>query len=187
MNRLFAIGFCSAMTVLASGCASVAPAYSPSLENVQTLKNGGTAPVKLGTFASTASSDNRETLSMRGSTLSSPYNNSYAGYLSEALKQELTLANRLAPSVGTEVSGTLLKNTVDASGFTTGSTDISARFVVKKGGQVSYDQVKSIHHEFPSSFAGAVAIPRAIQEYAFAVQKLLGQLYSDAGFTAAIK
>ena len=187
MTRLTLIAFCSALTLLASGCASVAPPISPSLENVQLLKDGGSSPVKLGSFASTPGPDNRETLSVRATSLSSPYNNSYSAYLAEALKQELSMANRLAPSANTEVSGTLLKNTIDASGFSTGTTDISARFVVNKSGQLAYDQVHSVHQEFPSSFAGAVAIPRAIQEYTFAVQKLLAKLYGDAKFIAAIK
>ena len=119
--------------------------------------------------------------------MTSPYENSFANYVAEAIKQELSLAKRYAADAGTEITGTLLKNDVDVSGFSTGSADISARFIVSRAGQITYDQIKSIHHEFPSSFAGAVAIPRGVQEYAVAVQNLLSQLYADSNFAAALK
>jgi len=61
------------------------------------------------------------------------------------------------------------------------------RFVVKRSGDVRYDKVKTVKSEFPSSFAGAVAIPRAVQEYPIAIQKLLGALYGDRAFIDALK
>jgi hypothetical protein len=85
------------------------------------------------------------------------------------------------------VSGALQKNDINAAGFGTATGDIAARFVVKRGGEVRYDQVKSIHDEWDSSFAGAVAIPRAQQRYPVMVQKLLAALYADPDFVQALK
>lgn len=64
---------------------------------------------------------------------------------------------------------------------------MEARFVVSKAGTVRYDQVKTIRYEWESSFAGAVAIPRAQQEYPNLVQRLLAILYTDQAFLDALQ
>jgi hypothetical protein len=107
--------------------------------------------------------------------------------LAEAIRNELSLANRLNKDSRTEVSGILLKNHVNANGINVGVTELKARFVVKQNGQSRYDQVKEARHEFPSAFAGSIAIPTARQEYPFAVQKLLAALFADRDFLAALK
>lgn len=165
----------------------VAPNYNASMENVQTLKNGGQSSVKVANFASEKSADNHNPISIRGSSLTSPYEQSFSAYLTNALKQELQLANRYSNDAATEVSGSLLKNDIDASGFNTGNTTISARFIVKQNGKEVYNQVKSVNYEFQSSFMGGVAIPAAVQSYNIAVQKLLAAVFSDASFTQATK
>ncbi|MEO6935536.1 MAG: hypothetical protein ABI171_09365 [Collimonas sp.] len=165
----------------------MAPPYSASIDNVQKLKNSGVSPAKVGEFASSSDKGNVNPISIRGGSMNSPYQKSYSKYVEEALKQELSLANKMAPDAAVEISGKLLKNDLDASGFSTGVADIEARFIVKKSGQVLYDQVKSVHHEWPSSFVGAIAIPRATQEYPNMVQKLLAALYADQAFLEALK
>jgi hypothetical protein len=187
MRRFISIFFALLVSVLATGCSMMAPQYTASLDNVQVLKDSGIPTTKVGQFNASTDKGYANPISIRGSQLSSPYENSYANYLSAAIKQELSLAKKLSPDTSVEILGTVLKNDIDASGFSIGFVEIEARFVVKQSDQVRYDQVKSIHHEFPSSFAGAVAIPRAVQEYPVAVQKLLGLLYTDKSFTDAIK
>ncbi|MDO8652049.1 MAG: hypothetical protein Q7R66_07660 [Undibacterium sp.] len=176
-----------AMALLSTGCSLMAPQYTASVENAQALKDAGNFTAKVGEFSSKDDPANANPITVRGSSLASPYQNSYANYLAEAIKQELSLASKLSPDANLEISGVLLKNDIDASGINVGFASIEARFVVKKNGKVRYDQVKSVKHEFPSSFAGAVAIPRAVQEYAFAVQKLLVQLYTDKAFIETLK
>ncbi|HEV2287085.1 MAG TPA: hypothetical protein VGR80_13660 [Steroidobacteraceae bacterium] len=172
--------------LLASGCSLTAPRYTASLDNVQKLKDGGIAPTKVGTFRSDSGKDNPATISIRGSALASPYNNSYADYLAEALKQELTMAGKLAPDAQIEVTGALQKNDISVP-MSTASGDMTARFIVMRGGTVRYDQVKSIHDEWESSFVGAIAIPRAQEQYPIMVQKLLAALYADPAFIQALK
>ncbi|SFC98096.1 hypothetical protein [Collimonas sp. OK412] len=183
--RVFFLVFFS--VVLMAGCSVMAPPYSASITNVQKLKEAGTQMTKVGDFASSKDQGNANPISIRGSSMKSPYQDSYSKYVEEAIKQELSLANRGAPNADVEVTGTLLKNDLDATGFSKGSGDIEARFIVKKSGQILYDQVKSVHHEWPSSFVGAVAIPRAIEEYPTLVQKLLTSLYADQNFLDALK
>jgi len=118
--------------------------------------------------------------------MTSPYG-SYGNYLGEAVKQELQMAGKLSTDAVIEVTGVLLKNSIDISGLGTGYGDIEARFVVKKGSVVRYDQIKKAHTEFESAFAGAIAIPRGRDEYLRLVQRLLATLYADQSFIEALK
>lgn len=169
---------------VASGCSTVAPQYSASIENVQVLKDSGSPGAKAAAFSQDASV--RDSISLRASSMNSPYG-TYGNYLSEAIKQELQMAGKLAPGANIEVSGVLLKNSINIASLSTGYGDIEARFVVKKGEIVRYDQVKTAHTEFESAFAGAIAIPRGRDEYPRLVQRLLAILYADKSFIEALK
>jgi hypothetical protein len=186
MSRTLLLPVALIAVALSSGCSMVAPRYSASLENVQKLKDSGAQTTNVGAFESTPGKQNPTSISLRGSSLSSPYDGSYGKYLAEALKQELSLAGKLAADAQIHVSGALQKNDINA-GMSTATGDIAARFVVTRGGAVRYDQVKSIHDEWESSFVGAVAIPRAQERYPVIVQKLLAALYADPAFLQALK
>jgi hypothetical protein len=187
MHRYVGPTFVVLFGILISGCSSVAPQYSASIENVQKLKDAGNIAAKVGKFDTDPGRGNANPISLRGSSLLSPYENSYATYLAEAIKQELALAGKLNPGTDIEISGMLLKNDIDASGFSTAIGDIEARFIVKRGGAELYNRVKAVHYEWESSFAGAVAIPRARQEYPHLVQRLLAELDTDQTFLEALK
>jgi len=187
MIRTVLLSIALAAAALSTGCSMVAPRYSASLENVQKLKDAGMQPTKVGAFESTPGKANPKSLTVRASSMSSPYDGSYSNYLAEALKQELSLAGKLSADADLEVKGALQKNDISAGGFSTNSGDIEARFIVTRGGTVRYDQVKSIHDEWASSFVGAVAIPRAQERYPVIVQKLLAALYADPAFLQALK
>jgi len=185
-RQLLSVSICIA-TLFASGCALVAPKYSASLENVDKLKAASTQSISVGKFDAVPGKGNSNPISVRGSSLTSPYNNSYATYLAEAVKQELSLAGKFAPDAQIEISGAIRKNDIDISGFVTGNGVIEARFVVTRSGKITYDQIKMINDSWGSSFVGAVAIPRAQQRYPVMVQKLLAQLYADPAFMDALK
>ena len=171
------------VTFVASGCSLMAPNYSPSLPNMQLLKDGGSTGVAVGEFTSS----DLPGITLRGSSLNSPYANSYSAYLAEALRQELQLSGRLLPTSSIQVSVVLIKNEINVAGFSTGEGTVEARFVVKKDGVVRYEQVKRAHTQWESSFAGPVAIPRGQQEYPHLVQVLLGELFADQSFMAVLK
>lgn len=188
MNRFLTALAALALCIFNTGCGTlVAPLYNESSDNVEVLKRSGNFTVNVGEFQVGKDKAYTDPVSIRGSSLMSPYDNSYASYLRIALRHELSLAGKLAPDAKTEITGTLLKNDLDISGISTGTAAIEARFVVKQGGQSRYDQVKSIKHEFPSAFAGHVAIPRGMKEYPIAVQKILNQLFTDKAFIDALK
>lgn len=187
MHRIHALFLSLAAITLISGCAMTAPRYTASLENVQKLKDAGAQPVGVGTFESVPGKDNANPISIRGSSLASPYDSSYAKYLAEALRQDLELAGRLKPNANIEISGVLQKNDLNVPAFGSATGTMQARFLVKRAGETKYDQVKSVQDEWESSFVGAIAIPRAQARYPVVVQKLLSELYADPAFIAALQ
>lgn len=185
--RIFAAAF---VVLLASGCAIQAPRYQASIENVELLKQAPNS-VSLGGFSvqtgSLAAAKGGTSLSVRGSPMNSPVGTDYAAYMADALSQELIVAKKLDPKSEIEISGKLLKNDISAGGFSTNSGEIEAQFVVKKDGVVRFEKAKNASLTWDSSFLGAVAIPKAQQQYPLIVQKLLSLLWGDADFQAALK
>lgn len=178
-------GFVLGVAVLLSaGCAIKAPQYNAALDNVEQLKKAPSA-VKLGSF--TAQSGVAGSIGLRGSPMESPVGTDYAAYLGDALQKELKLAGKLDPNSKLEVSGQLLKNDIAAGGILTNSGEVEARFVVKNDGVQRYDQVKRAELSWDSSLLGAIAIPRAQQQYPVIVQKLLSMLWGDTNFLDALK
>ena len=117
----------------------------------------------------------------------SPVGTHFGDYLAQALRQELELAKLYNAQSGVEISGALLRNQVDAGGVSNSSGQMEARFVVQRGGQIRFDKIKRVAHQWESAFAGAVAIPLAASNYSLMVQKLIGNLVSDPEFIEAIR
>jgi hypothetical protein len=184
LSRYFLGLLAGAALTLSTGCAIKAPQYNAALDNVEQLKKAP-SPVKLGSFTVHAGVDT--TIGLRGNPMESPVGSDYAAYLADALQKELKLAGKLDPASKLEVSGQLLKNDISAAGFSTNSGEVEARFVVKNGGVQRYDQVKRAEMSWDSSFVGAIAIPRAQQQYPMIVQKLLATLWGDAKFLDSLK
>ena len=169
-----------------SGCSVYAPPYQASMDNVIALKKAGDFTAKVGPVKSEPGKDNANPISLRSLKLRSPYENSFAAYLTEALKQQLTLAGRYSDNSPVEISGTLLKNDMYVP-MGTGSGIIEARFLVTNAGAIKYDQVKSAKQEWSSSFVGTVAVNRATEQYPGLVDKLVSELFKDPAFLNAVK
>ncbi|MBX3586183.1 MAG: hypothetical protein KF796_06035 [Ramlibacter sp.] len=181
--------FCAALAASAAmvGCASPAPNYAPSIDNVEALKKSGAAPVGTGPITVAADLPGGTSLGLRGSSLVSSVGANYGDYVAAALRQELELAKLYDPKSGVQISGALLKNNINAGGISTADGQIEARFVVRANGQVKFDKIKRVDHQWESSFMGAVAIPAAANNYPVMVQKLIAALVKDPDFTAAIR
>lgn len=177
-----------AVSAFLVGCAGPAPNYAPSIDNVEVLKNKGAgASVKTGVIGVTAGMPGASTMTLRANSMTSPVGAHYGDYLAAALRQELELAKLYNPQSGVEISGTLLKNNIDAGGISTNAGQIEARFVVTANGQVRFDKVKQVERKWESSFAAAVAIPLAANNYPLMVQSLVGALVTDPDFIKAIR
>jgi hypothetical protein len=184
MKKLFGL---TLLLFFITGCSTIAPRYNTDFNNISQMRREKLNPVKVGSVTKdlTAKED-VEYLSIRGTTYESP-NGTFTAYIEEALKQELEDARLLNSTSQIEVSGVLLKNMLDGSGFSIGVAEIAVRFVVRKSGEVKYEKIKTARHTWESSFAGAIAIPKAKQNYPIVVQKLIGSLFSDPEFVSVLR
>lgn len=174
-------------SVFMVGCAGPAPNYSPAIDNVEVLKKSGGQSVKTGTVTVKEGLPGGAALQIRANTMVSPVGANFGDYIASALRQELDLAKMFNAQSGLEISGVLLRNNIDAGGFSTNAGQIEVRFVVKRGEQVRFNKVKSIEYKWESSFVGAIAIPLAMNNYPVMVQKLIGSLASDPDFVQSIR
>lgn len=188
MNRHFKIKLAMAAVVMAlgSGCAIQAPVYTPSVDNAETLKRQG-ASANVGAVTTAPGAPGAQTISLRGNGMTSPVGADYGAYIAEALRAELKLAGKFDPAAKVEIGGVLLRNDIAAAGISTNSGEIEARFTVRRDGAVRYDKIQRIEANWESSFVGAVAIPKAQQQYPLMVQQLLRQLFSDRAFFDAMR
>lgn len=175
-----------ASALMFSGCALQSPPYQPSIPNVEILKKEA-GPVAIGAFTVQAGATGATSITLRASPMNSSVGSSYAAYLADALEKELKLAGKLDPKSKVVVSGVLLKNDISAGGFVTNSGEIEARISVTNDGQPRYSETKRAELSWDSSFVGAVAIPKAQQQYPLIVEKLIGMLLADPAFLAALK
>lgn len=175
------------VSVFAVGCAGPAPNYAPSIDNVELLKKSGGEPVKVGVVTVKSDAPGGQSISMRANSMVSPVGANFGDYIAAALRQELELAKLYDSQSGIEISGALLRNNIDAGGIATNAGQIEARFIVKRAGLVRFDKIKRIEHEWGSSFAGAVAVPLARNNYPVMVQKLIGELVSDPDFIRSLR
>lgn len=171
---------------LLCGCSMVTPLYTSAQRNSSQLEEIN-ARIQVGTFESIPNPMNFNPIYMRAGIIHSPYQDSYARYLQEALKMELIEAKKFDLHSNTEISGFLMKNDIQIPAFDMGKGIIEARFVVKKEGQELYNKILLIDHSFESAFSGSVAYSKGIIEYKYMVQKLLNKLLSDPDFVGCFK
>ncbi len=167
------------------GCSTPTPAYKVSIPNIQTLKNNNSANIGVGDF-SAQSTANDSSIVVRASSMVSS-KGTFASYVQDALTQELIDAKLFDPKSNIQVTAILIKNNISAASLVTNSAEIEARFVVKRDGNIVFDKAKYAQTQWDSSFLGAVAIPRARENYPGVVAELFKVLYADEAFLTAIK
>jgi hypothetical protein len=187
LKRTIGLSVAIAALAVMTGCATKAPPYQPSIDNVNALKRGGASTAGVGSFATQPGAPGAASLQLRAVSMTPPSGSSYAQYLEDALKAELEMAQRLNPKGNTVITGTLLKNNINAGGFSTNDGEVEARFVVRRDGAVRFEKTKRGTAQWDSHFVGNIAIPKAQQSYTLIVQSLLASLYADPEFQAAIR
>ena len=185
MRQLFRITFLLCTLIFISGCTMTSPQYQPDFSVTNDLKDADLQQVSVGDFSSAKESVDR--ISIRGSTMISIFGGSYSEYLEHALVEQLRQAAIYREGAPIVITGTLLNNDFDGSGVSIGEANIAANFVVVKDGKQVYSKDHSIHHEWTSSFLGAVAIPNAQKNYPIAVQKLITEFLTDPEFISLAK
>lgn len=182
----FALAALASLAV--SACAmGPLPAPQASIENLQTLRAAGIAPVAAGDFAlaqgNPASMD--KTLTIRAGIVSAP-EGSFALYLRQTLTAELKAAGKFDAGSAIVISGELTRSDVDA-GIAKGHAVLGARFKVTRDGSVVYDKPLQVEDVWEGDFLGAVAIPNAMNHYNALYPKLVGALLSDSDFKTAAR
>ena len=186
MRRLGLVA-AAAVVLALTGCAAPMGAPQASIESTAKLRAAAMAPTQLGSFtlAPGQAAGMDQSVSLRGTQVRSPYNDSFAQYLKERLRVEVDAAGLLNPAAPTVISGTLTESDADAA-IGTGTAKLAARFVVTRGEQVAYDRTLRADASGESSFVGAVAIPLAAGQYQGLHRKLAGQLFDDPDFRKAL-
>ena len=174
----------AAVAVLA-GCAAKAPNYNPNPESAQKLQAARVQPAAVGDFTADANVSNTS-IGLRASTMV-PEQGTFSKYLADAIKNELDLVKLYSQSSTTVISGVLLKNEMNTGVAMTGEGAIEARFVVTRDGVVRFDRLKKAAIQWDTNSFGAIAIPRARNEYSRLVQTLVAELFSDPDFVTALK
>ncbi len=168
-------------------CGQVPLSYQPTIANLEALKKSDIPAAQVGAFALAPGKEKGLDQSVTArATRVTPPGTSFAEYLKEALLQELRAAGKFNPASNTVISGFLTKNALDAQ-VGTGSATLAATFMVTRDGQTLYDRTLEETARWPSAFVGADAIPTAISEYASMYKKLLGKLFNDPDFIAAMQ
>jgi len=171
-------------TILLVGCSTTTPVYQPDFGSVNTLKNYELQKMGVNTVA--LANPKLEKVTIRGGSMKSSYGGSYSGYFRNALEEQLKQARLFDPAAPVAISCLITRNDLDGSGANTGTADLAATFSAMKNGKELYQKELTIHHEWPSSFVGAIAIPEAQQGYGMAVQKLVAELFTDQEFIKAV-
>ncbi|MDO9305166.1 MAG: hypothetical protein Q7T77_07530 [Sulfuricurvum sp.] len=182
MKNLLLIIF---IAILFSGCSVKSALYKPDFNSINELKTLNIKPMAIQRGNSQNQAVNE--ISLRASKMFSPYGENFEEYLKVSLEEHLKSANLFDKNSNLLVTSTLLKNEVETGLAATGTADISANFTLNKDGQLIYDKTLTIHHEWDSSFVGAIAIPNATENYPIAIQKLINKLMADDDFLRAIR
>lgn len=185
--RSLGLVLAAAVALQLTGCATPMGAPQASIDNTAKLRAAAVAPAALGSFvlAPGKPAGMDQGVSLRGSQVQSPINDSFSQYLKETLRVELDAAGLLDPASQAVISGTLTESEADAA-IGTGTAKLGARFVVTRGQAVAYDRTLSTDASWESSFVGAVAIPLAAGQYQGLYRKLAGQLFDDPEFRKAL-
>lgn len=185
MKKIY-FGLLLSLFALLSGCSTVAPEYAGSRKNVEAVKNMGDIKIKVGKFLDSEDPENKKQLTMRANTLTSPYGPTFSSYIENAVRKDLTLAGSYSDNSELVIGGVLHKNSIDVSGFSVGTGVCEVEFNVSKGSVILFNKRINQNHQWESSFAAAIAIPKAINEYPVIVEKLLNDLFVDKNFIKAI-
>jgi hypothetical protein len=167
----------------------VAPVPPPqaTLANIQTLRAGAFAPLRVGEFTPGpgAPTTMDRKITVRAGTQAAP-NGSYARFLGDTFAAELAGAGKLDPNSALVLSGVLIQTHVD-SAMPEASASLAAHLTLKRGDAVAFEKDLDVQATWPSSFMGAVAIPDAFNQYNALFPKLVTRLLADPDFQAAAR
>ncbi|MBI3675317.1 MAG: hypothetical protein HY243_01700 [Proteobacteria bacterium] len=181
--RYFLVVIVSA--AVASCAMAPLPAPQASIDNLQTIRAAGIAPVKLGDFtlAPGLSDATDKSIAIRAMTVAAP-GGSFTGYLRDTLRVELQAGGKLDPNSTIVVSGQLTRSVIDA-GMSDPHAILGAIFVVTRDGNEVYRKPLEVRTRWTGDFLGGIAIPEADKQYTALYAKLVSAFLSDGDFKVA--
>jgi hypothetical protein len=184
-TRLLGVVIC-ALAVLATGCASPkAPAYSPDYAALDQLKAAKPSTIAVVKVQPTDPNAPVNRISLRGTRLDSP-SGTFAKYLEDAIVRDLKEVSAYDAKSRTRLDARILENDVSVGNISTGSGVMTVEIEVTREGVQRLKKTYKANISFESSFAGMVAIPAGQTAYPTLVRALLGKVYTDPQFAAAI-
>jgi hypothetical protein len=173
-----------AITALGGGCAIPSmPAPQPSIAVIDRIGAARLPAMAVGGFDAAPGLPDKA-LGVRLSTVH-PEGGSFAAYLGETLKTQLSAAGKLDPAAHVTITGTLLENDVGAPiGEARGR--LGAEFVVKRDGRTLLRKRLHVERRWGSSYFGFVAIDKADRMYTALYGDLVGALIDDPDFRTAV-
>ena len=161
-----------AMMIFITGCTTKGAMYSPNLESVSKLQEQELKKVRI-EHAKNTPIIYEIPLGRGTNQMSSPYV-TYQAYLEKALSTNLELAGLSSDQSNIHIKAILIENELD-TGMAVGSAKLSANFQIISNDQMVFNETLGIKHEWESHFVGAVAMPRTVDNYVSAMQKLIDQ------------
>ncbi|EAR59547.1 hypothetical protein [Neptuniibacter caesariensis] len=172
--------------VLISGCASFeAPSYSPDYQTIDAVKTQSLKAVSLGDFSPMDPQAKVNKISLRAAGFKAKQG-TFTQYFRDALEADLTEIGIYDQASDVTISAELVENDLDISGFSKGKGLMQVRLMINQGEDVLLDKVYTAVTEFDSSFAAAVAVPKAQSEYPVLVKTMLAKIYTDKAFVKAV-
>jgi hypothetical protein len=168
--------------LVTAGCASFkAPVYSPDYQVLDSLKNKPLVSVSVAPVEPKDPEAKVNKISLRAASLSTEQG-TFSAYFEQSMIQDLTEMGIYQPSSNVQIKATLIENDIDISSFSKGYGKMVVDLEIHKSSVLTFSKQYTGLTQFESSFAGAVAIPKAQSEYPYLVRELLKQIYSDPEF-----
>ncbi|MEM5537204.1 hypothetical protein WNY58_12475 [Neptuniibacter pectenicola] len=181
--RLVGLVFCVAIL---GGCASFeAPLYSPDYQIIDALKSEPLNKLSLGEFSPMDPQAAVNKISLRAAGLKAKQG-TFTLYFKDALQSDLVELGIYDEASPFKISVELLENDIDISGLSKGFGVMTINLKIKQDEVVLLNKQYSTQIEFESSFAAAVAVPKAQSEYPVLVKSLLAKIYLDREFIKAV-
>ncbi|MBN0986642.1 hypothetical protein [Amphritea pacifica] len=170
------------LTLVTAGCGALkSPAYSPDYQVLDNLKNKQLLNVSVAPVEPTDPEAKVNKISLRAASLTTDQG-TFSAYFEQSMIQDLTEMGIYQPSSNVQIKATLVENNIDISSFSKGHGKMIVDLEIHKSSVLTFSKQYIGETEFESSFAGAVAIPKAQSEYPYLVRELLKQIYSDPEF-----
>jgi len=166
------------ISLILTGCSYKGQNYIPNYNTINELKDKNLKQVDV--IRMTSPEDKTISISIgRGTNkMHSPYMGTFSKYLEIALEEELKQASIYNNKSNIKIKTKLLTNKID-TGISLATVDLSANFTILIDKEKVFTKIYEIHHEWESSFIGAIAIPRTFENYPIAMQKLIDEFLLD--------